>query len=163
MAPSLLPFFWARFLERGREARRSSPRARRKERVPTSPAPERELEPGWGKGAGLTCLARPSWFTPHPICHPLAHTPPPDPSLNYSPLPTRPHSESHSHSFSLNFFFSVPLLQNLSPAPQLPPVFSGALRFKPPSSGSPWDPCSIQASSGVFLRQASLSPSQLSP
>lgn len=63
--------------ERGREARRSSPRARRKQRVPTGPAREREREPGWGKGAGLTCLARLTWFSPHPTLLPFS-TPPPN-------------------------------------------------------------------------------------
>lgn len=37
--------------ERGREARRSSPRARKKQRVPTGPAREREREPVWGEGS----------------------------------------------------------------------------------------------------------------
>lgn len=148
----------------GEKRGEAGPRARRKERVPTGPAPERELQPGWGKGAGLTCLARPSWFTLHPICHPLAHTPPPDPSLNYSPLsPPRAPSLRAGHTLLVSTFFSVPFFQNLSPARQLPPVFSGSLRSKPPSSWSLWDPCFIQANSAVFLRQASLSRNQLGP
>lgn len=156
LAPSLLPFFWARFLERGREARRSSPRARRKERVPTSPAPERELEAGWGKGAGLTCLVRPSWFTPHPICHPLAHTPSANPNLDYCSLcpRARPESESRSHSFSPNFFL---FFQNLSLARQLPPVFSGALRSKPPSPQA-LGPPGIPAPSRLALESFSGKP-----
>lgn len=80
------------------------------------------------------------------------------------PLPARARSLRAGHTLLVPNFFLF--FQNLSLARQLPPVFSGALRSKPPSPqalGSPWDPCSIQASSGVFLRQASLSPSQLGP
>nr|XP_040138232.1 translation initiation factor IF-2-like [Ictidomys tridecemlineatus] len=59
--PSLLPLFWAWFLERGEG---ESPRALGKERVPTGPAPSPATGTRRGKGTGLTCPARLPVFTP---------------------------------------------------------------------------------------------------
>lgn len=114
MARSLLPFFWARFLERGREARRSSPRARRKQRVPTGPAREREPEPGWGEGSRVHLSTQTRLVLTLPHFATFWHPPP------HGSQPRLPRSLRAGHTLLVSTSL-CPLLPDPLPSSAAPP------------------------------------------
>lgn len=133
LAPSLLPFFWARFLERGREARRSGPQGTQEGTGSHRPSTGARAAARLGEGSRAHLSSQTLLVHTPPHLSPFGTHPSSgsQPKL-LPPLPAaRPESESRSHSFSLNFFFC-----SLLPEP-LPSSAAPSCLFRIPEIQTP--------------------------